>query len=253
MAPSARSARSSPPASAPAVHPTGDRDAGKPERLKQRLARAAHVALGPVAAGLVRLGVGADALSVLGLVLSLGSGLAFFEGWFRWGSSLAALAGLCDVLDGLVARKSGVVSRFGAFLDSTLDRLGEGVVLAGIAGFYISNLVELALDPSLVAAQTARGLEPRTWAAVALTAVVAQVGSFVVSYTRARAEGLGLDCRVGWFERPERLTLMIVAGLFGVGPVMPAALLLLVLLSFATAGQRVMHVWKNTRAAGRDS
>ncbi len=221
--------------------------------MKQRIARAAHVALDPVAGALARLGVSADLLSVLGLVLSLGAGLAFFEGWFRWGASLVAAAGLCDLLDGEVARRAGAASRFGAFLDSTLDRFGEGVVLAGLAGFYVSNLVELALDPSLVAAQVARGLEPRTWAAVALTAVAAMVGSFVVSYARARAEGLGLECRVGWFERPERLTLVIVAGLFGVGPVMPAALLLLVVLSFATAAQRVAHVWKLTRAAGRDS
>jgi CDP-diacylglycerol--glycerol-3-phosphate 3-phosphatidyltransferase len=87
---------------------------------------------------------------------------------------------------------------------------------------------------------------------VALTAVLAIIGSFLVSYTRARAEGLGLECKVGWFERPERTVLLIVAGLFGVGPVMPGALLLLVLLSFATAAQRVAHVWKITRGAGLD-
>ena len=88
---------------------------------------------------------------------------------------------------------------------------------------------------------------------MALTAVVALVGSFMVSYTRARAEGLGLECRVGWFERPERMALLVVAGLFGGRPVMPAALLLLAILSFTTAAQRAAHVWKITRAAGRDS
>jgi CDP-diacylglycerol--glycerol-3-phosphate 3-phosphatidyltransferase len=221
--------------------------------MKRRIALLAHAALDPVARGLARLGVRADHVTALGLVLSLGAALAFFEGWFRQGAFLAALAGLCDVLDGEVARRSGVRSKFGAFLDSTLDRLSEGLVLTGLAGFYIINLVDLALDPSLVAEQVARGLEPRTWAAVALIAMVALVGSFVVSYTRARAEGLGLDCKVGWFERPERLMLVIVAGLFGVGPVMPGALLLLAILSFATAAQRVVHVWKNTRAAGLDS
>ena len=65
--------------------------------------------------------------------------------------------------------------------------------------------------------------------------------------------GLGVTCRVGWFERPERLLLLIVAGLFGVGPVMPGALILLAVLSFATAAQRVVYVWMHTRAAGRDS
>jgi phosphatidylglycerophosphate synthase len=238
---------------APAADPTGRHGGGEPLTLKRRLALLAHAALEPVAGGLARIGVRADHLTALGLVFSLGAGLAFFEGWFRRGAVLAALAGLCDLLDGQVARRIGTGSRFGAFLDSTLDRVGEGVVLTGLAGFYVLNLVDLALDPTLVAHQVARGLEPRTWAAVALTAVVALVGSFVVSYTRARAEGLGLDCRVGWFERPERLALLIVAGLFGVGPVMPGALLLLAVLSFATATQRVVHVWRNTRAAGRDS
>jgi len=74
-----------------------------------------------------------------------------------------------------------------------------------------------------------------------------------VSYTRARAEGLGVDCKVGWFERPERMILLILAGFVGLGPVMPAALLLLVVFSFATAFQRMAHVWKQTRAAGRDA
>ena len=224
-----------------------------PERLKARLTRSAHAALEPLVALLARFGVRADHVSVLGVVMSLGAGLAFFEGGFRYAAVLAALAGLCDLLDGQLARRNGTTSRFGAFLDSTLDRVGEGMMLAGLAGFYISNLVELVLDPSLLEAQLARGLEPRTWAAVALVAVVALVGSFVVSYTRARAEGLGLECRVGWFERPERMALLIVAGAFGVGPVMPAALMLLVILSFATAAQRVVHVWRHTRGAGRDS
>jgi len=224
-----------------------------PLTLKRRLTRLAHVALGPVAGALSGVGIRADHLSVLGLTLSLAASISFFEGWFRRAALLLLLAGLCDLLDGLLARRSGVRSRFGAFLDSTLDRLGEGLVLAGLAGFYISNLVELSLDPLLVAQQVSRGLEPRTWAAVALTAVMALVGSFMVSYTRARAEGLGVACRVGWFERPERLLLLVAAGLFGVGPAMPAALILLATLSFATAAQRVVHVWKNTRGAGRDS
>lgn len=221
--------------------------------LKQRVARAARAVLDPFAGFLADAGVRADFLSVIGLVFSFGAALAFFEGWFRAGSLQVALAGLCDVLDGQVARRGATPSRFGAFLDSTLDRIGEGAILTGLAGFYISGLVALVLDPGLAADQLQRGLMPSTWAALALTAVVALVGSFVVSYTRARAEGLGLACKVGWFERPERMVLLIVAGLFGVGPVMPAALLLFVILSFSTAAQRVAYVWKHTRAAGRDA
>jgi CDP-diacylglycerol--glycerol-3-phosphate 3-phosphatidyltransferase len=221
--------------------------------VKQRLAVAAHSLFEPLVAACARLGIRADYLTVLGLVFSFGSALAFFEGWFRRGAVFAALAGLCDLLDGQLARRAGTMSRFGAFLDSTLDRFGEALVFVGIAGYYVSTLVELSLDPSLVALQISRGLEPRTWAAVALTAMMALVGSFMVSYTRARAEGLDLECRVGWFERPERLAVIIVAGLFGVGPVMPAALLILVFVTLATAAQRVVHVWRHTRAAGRDT
>jgi len=125
-------------------------------------------------------------------------------------------------------------------------------VLAGLAGFYMVHLLDLVIDPRQAVMEISRGLEPRTWAVVSLTAIVALVGSFMVSYTRARAEGLGLECRVGWFERPERMLLLIVAALFGVGPVMPGALLILAALSFVTAFQRVAHVWKITRGAGMD-
>ena len=138
------------------------------------------------------------------------------------------------------------MSTFGAFLDSTLDRFAEGIVLMGLAGFYLFHLVELVHDPRRVFEDLGRGLEPSTWARVSLLAMLAMIGSFLVSYTRARAEGLGIECRVGWFERPERLLLIMIAGAFGVGRVMSGALLVLAVLSFTTAGQRVVHVWKVT-------
>ena len=220
--------------------------------LKERLRRLAHLAVEPLTATLVRLGVGPDGITVMGLLVSLIAALAFFEGYFQLGALMVATAGVCDILDGELARRSGRHSRFGAFLDSTLDRLSDGMVLTGIAGFYLVHLTELAMDPSQAVAEITRGLEPRTWAVVSLTAVLAMLGSFMVSYTRARAEGLGLECRVGWFERPERMVLIIVAGAFGVGPVMSGALIALAALSFATAGQRVAYIWKHTRGAGHD-
>ena len=216
-------------------------------RLKERLRAGVRRPLEPLVRVLMRLHVHPHVLTAAGLLSSLAAALAFFEGGFRSGAALLALSGLCDMLDGELARRGAMVSTFGAFLDSLLDRLAEAVTLTGIAGFYIVNLLELAHDPARVLAELERGLEPRTWAVVALTAVLALVGSFLVSYTRARAEGLGLECRVGWFERPERLALLIVAAAFGVGPVMPGALLLLTVLSFATAIQRVAHVWNSTR------
>jgi CDP-diacylglycerol--glycerol-3-phosphate 3-phosphatidyltransferase len=224
-----------------------------PRRFKDRLKHIAHDALNPVVAMLARAGVRPDVLTAVGCGLSIGGGLAFFEGGFRGGAALLVLAGVCDILDGELARASGKVTTFGAFLDSTLDRAAEAFVLVGITGFYVVNMLELAQNPARVLEELARGLEPRTWAVVALTGMLALVGSFLVSYTRARAEGLGLECKVGWFERPERMVVLIIAGLFGVGPVMPGALLVLATLSFVTAGQRVMHVYRITRARETDA
>jgi CDP-diacylglycerol---glycerol-3-phosphate 3-phosphatidyltransferase len=242
-----------------------------PVGVKERLKHGAHAALDPLVGLLVGLGVGPDHLTVAGLVLSLLAGFGFFLGLPAVGAVVLVLAGLCDMLDGQVARRTGVVSMFGAFLDSTLDRLSEAVVLLGIAGFYVTNLLGLYAKAAALVEQVGTGeveaplalvilhrqpVEPRTWVVLTLVSVLALIGSFMVSYTRARAEGLGLECKVGWFERPERIVLLIVAGLVA-GVVrkfwpMPAALLLLAILSFATAAQRMLHVYRITRPAGMD-
>ena len=120
------------------------------------------------------------------------------------------------------------------------------------SGFCLRNLVALVFESHRVLEQMAVGLYPVTWAVVGGTAALALVGSFMVSYTRARAEGLGLACRVGWFERPERMLLLMLAGALKVFWAMSGALLLLTVLSFFTAAQRVAFVWKHTRGAGLD-
>lgn len=220
--------------------------------FKEGLKRFAHAALDPVVRTLAGIGLKPDHLTGLGLLLSGVAGIEFTLGRFRMAATFATLAGICDILDGQLARQTRSVSRFGAFLDSTLDRLAEAVLLLGISCFYTINLVEQVSDPMRVATNLTRGLEPFHWWLVSLLAMLALVGSFMVSYTRARAEGLGLECKVGWFERPERMILLIAAGFAGLGPVMPAALLLLAVLSFATAFQRMAHVWKHTRGSGSD-
>lgn len=236
----------------PGVPAPADAGEGGTMGWMERLRPGVRTVLAPITGGLVALGVRADHVTVVGLLISFASAVAFFEGMFQTGALLLAVAGLCDILDGEVARRNDVRSKFGAFLDSTLDRLADALVLAGIAGFYLVHLVELVLQPNRAVEEITRGLEPRTWALVSLTAIAALIGSLLVSYTRARAEGLGLECKVGWLERPQRIVLLIVAGAFGVGPWMSGALLLLVVLSFVTAGQRVAHVWKITRGAGMD-
>jgi CDP-diacylglycerol--glycerol-3-phosphate 3-phosphatidyltransferase len=219
---------------------------------KEALRRLAHRWLDPLVRALLALGLKPDHLTVLGFVLSLAAALLFAIGRFRGAALLAAASGLCDILDGQLARRSGVASRFGAFLDSTLDRVAEAALFVGLTWYYTAQLVDMAVNPDRVMANLQHGLEPVTFAAIAVFAVLALVGSFMVSYTRARAEGLGLECKVGWFERPERMVLLIIAGLFGLGPVIPGALIVLVIFSFATAAQRMAHVWKATRSAGSD-
>ena len=220
---------------------------------KDPLRRVAHQVLDPVVSGLMAIGLRADHVTALGFLLSVAAGLQFATGRFRIAATLATTAGLCDLLDGQLARRSGTVTRFGAFLDSTLDRVAEAALLVGVAAFYILNLADMAGNPQRVIANRQNGLEPVTWAVIGLTAMLALVGSFMVSYSRARAEGLGLECKVGWFERPERMVLLIIAGFAGLGPVMPAVLILLVVFSFATAIQRMAHVWRLTHRTGSSS
>lgn len=217
---------------------------------KDALKKFAHGVLDPVVRALLAMGINADHLTALGFALSLVAGLEFATGRFRLAAAFALASGLCDILDGQVARVSGKVTRFGAFLDSTLDRLAEAALYVGLTWYYTAQLVDMAANPKRVMANLQYGLEPVTFLVIATMAVLALVGSFLTSYTRARAEGLGLECKVGWFERPERLVLLIVAGFFGLGPVIPGALITLVFFSFATAIQRMVHVWKITRPAG---
>lgn len=234
---------------------------------KERLKHLAHASLDPVVAALARMGLQPDHVTVAGLVLSVVAGVAFYDGQNRVAALVLIAAGLCDILDGQLARRAGRTSRYGAFLDSTLDRLAESAVLVGIAGYYASNLLGLQAKSQALLEQVVAGevegpialfvaghqpVEPVAWLVLTITAMLALVGSFMVSYTRARAEGLGLECKVGWFERPERIVLLIVAGLIQVFWAMSAALLLLAILSFTTAAQRVMHVHRITRGAGAD-
>lgn len=235
---------------------------------KDRLRDGAHAVLDPLVRGMVAIGLKPDHFTIAGLVFSGVAAMAFYDGQNRLASTLLVVGGLCDILDGQVARVGGQVTRFGAFLDSTLDRLAESFVLLGLAAFYASNLYGLFQKASAIVAQLAAGqmdgitamailqkqaLDPRAWVVLTVTAVLALIGSFMVSYTRARAEGLGLDCKVGWFERPERLVLLILAGFIGAFWAMSLALILLTIFSFLTVAQRMAHVWKLTRHAGSGS
>ena len=174
-------------------------------------------------AGLVRrTGLGPNAVTVLSFAAALAAGLLAASGRTTAAGLVFLVSGPLDLLDGALARASGRVTRFGGFLDSFLDRYGEAAVLGGIAW--------------LAAATGRPGL--------ALLAVLALTGAFMVSYARARAEGLGVECRTGFMTRPERfvlLTLTLLTGRLSVG------LALLAVLANLTALHRAWHVRRQTR------
>ncbi len=176
--------------------------------------------------GLARTRVTPDALTTLGLVICSAAAVAvYFEyrneiAWFWTGAFLFLAGSLLDVLDGALARQSGRGTPFGAFLDSTTDRVGEAVMLGAIALVFARAGNEIALGATFGA----------------------MTASFLVSYTRARAEALGLKGDVGIGSRAERVS-VIVAGLF-LAPwgVLPWAVYLLNVTAWLTVIQRVLHV-----------
>jgi len=163
-----------------------------------------------------------DTLTVVGWTLSLGAAVLFGLGQARIAGAVMLLGGIFDALDGAVARESNLMSSFGAFLDSTLDRLSESAVFVGLMFFY---------------AGADRPYE-------ALLAGIAMTFSLLTSYARARAEGLDIDCEVGLLERAGRvviLSVLSIAGLptVGLGLVAAGALI--------PTAQRVLHVRRATR------
>lgn len=163
-----------------------------------------------------------DTLTFMGWGLSIGAAILFGVGYIKSAGAVMLLAGLFDALDGAVARETGRMSSFGAFLDSTLDRLSESAVFVGIVFFYAS---------------ASRPYE-------ALVAGVAMTFSLLTSYTRARAEGLGLKCEVGILERAGRVVILSVLSLLGF---VTAGVGLVAAGALVTAVQRMIHVHRATR------
>jgi CDP-diacylglycerol--glycerol-3-phosphate 3-phosphatidyltransferase len=211
--------------------------------------------LAPVAGTLARAGVSPDLLTWGGVALTAAGAYCYARGWFLAGTAWAVAGSLLDALDGAVARDQGRESRFGAFLDSTLDRVSDTLLFTGIAAYYFFLPVVTSSSVSRVFESKFLGQEPVNDFLVGLSAIVALAGSYLVSYTRARAEGLGVECRVGWFERPERLLLLLGAAAFGRGPLLEWALVLLAVLTWITVVQRIVHVrgrLQAPRGAGRE-
>jgi len=187
-----------------------------------------------VPAGLLaRTGLSPDALTTLGLLLAFVVAWVLSTGHLFLGGFLVLLSGAFDMLDGAVARVTGRSTKFGALLDSTFDRLSEAAILLGLLSYYASHG---AYTESLLIG-------------AALT------GSMMTSYVRARAEGLGVDCEVGVFTRPERVILLAIGLIFqGIVPViMLVVLWVIAVLSNVVALQRILYVWQKTRNGSGDA
>ena len=180
----------------------------------------------PVLRFLVKAHISPGAITWVGFLVTAGaSALIVTEHLFAAGFVVLA-AGFFDMLDGALARYTDRVTRFGGFLDSTVDRLSESVLLLGILVLY-------AREQS---------------AALILLVFVAMVGSLLVSYVRARAEALGLECQTGFFTRPERVVVLALGLLLNqLFDALVIALVIIAVLSFFTLGQRLIYVWKQTK------
>jgi CDP-diacylglycerol---glycerol-3-phosphate 3-phosphatidyltransferase len=191
--------------------------------------RAVAGAVDPVARGLLRARVSPDAVTLVGTLGTCVGALAFYprEEWVA-GSIVIVLFVFSDLIDGTMARIAGRSGPWGAFLDSTLDRVADGAVFGGIL----------------------LGLVHAGDTAASYAALACLVGGGVVSYAKARAESIGVACDVGIAERAERLAVAILAAFLhglGVPYVLPAAMWLLAVLTWVTVGQRVVHVHRALR------
>ncbi|NCO60114.1 MAG: CDP-alcohol phosphatidyltransferase family protein [Deltaproteobacteria bacterium CG_4_8_14_3_um_filter_51_11] len=200
--------------------------------LEGRIKQIFTASLSPLVRLLAGAGLNPNTISFAGLLLSAVAGLAYSLGLFLSAAFLVTASGICDSLDGLVARRAGKASGFGAFLDSTLDRLGEVFVFLGLAWFFSSRSAYLNQSPIIV-----------------IFIILAIEGSFMVSYTRARAEALGISCTNGLMQRPERMVLLIVGSLLGSVPAIglvsvKITIYLLAVLTNLTVIERIRHTRK---------
>lgn len=194
-----------------------------------RKALAVHITE-PVVSVLARTSITPNMVTWCGFIIVLiaaalvGLGYPFASGW------VVLLAGLFDILDGALARRTQKVTRFGGVLDSTLDRVSEAAVLLGIMAYFLFH------------AGTADFLIP----AIVLLIGFTLLFSILVSYIRSRAEAAGIDCQVGIFTRAERVIILALGLLIGINLALVIVLIIIALLSLVTVIQRLVYVYQQT-------
>jgi CDP-diacylglycerol--glycerol-3-phosphate 3-phosphatidyltransferase len=200
--------------------------------LPARVKESGRALLAPFVRLAMALRLTPNTITVVGLVITLVASVFVGLGWLLLGAAILTAGSVLDAVDGALARAQGTTSAFGGFLDSTLDRAGEAILYIGVGAWLLTALP----DP--------------TWPMLAL--MVALAGSFLVSYSHARAQGIGLAADVGLAPRTERLVLVItgiaLAGL-GLTAGLVGALAIIAALTVATVIQRIWHVWRLSQAA----
>ena len=184
--------------------------------VRQNLARYITT---PLIGKLSKIGVKPNTLTLANLVFSIAAGYFIATGHFIWGSLLILVSGLFDLLDGALARLTKSSTKFGAILDSVVDRISESVILFGLLVWYIPQNANLEI----------------------ILIFVILIGAFLVSYIRARAEGLGLQCQVGLFTRAERVIVLAIG--FLINQIF-ITLCILVFFILITVIQRLVYLLK---------
>ena len=200
------------------------------------LKEAGRAVLRPVVRLALALRITPNTVTVIGVLITAAAAIVITQGWLIAGAVILVVGSLLDAVDGALARATGGGTPFGSFLDSTLDRASEAILYLGVAGYYLTTSAAPATP--------------------VLLAMLALAGSFLVSYSHARAQGIGLSASVGLAPRTERLVLIIggigVAGL-GFAPGLIGALVIIVALTAATVIQRIWHVWRLSTAVASDN
>lgn len=199
----------------------------------ESIGRGAMFILNAMVRGLAALGVHPNILTSIGVTINVGCGVLFGMGEFFLAGIVLIIANIFDMLDGNVARLTRSVSRFGGFLDSSLDRLSDMVAILGIMVFYAGNSPQHSLLNVILGG-------------------AALIGSVMVSYTTARSEGLGVKANVGFLQRPERIVLLIIGALstwdwnsnFVLFNRMPQVLWVLAVGSIWTMVHRMIFIWR---------
>jgi CDP-diacylglycerol---glycerol-3-phosphate 3-phosphatidyltransferase len=181
----------------------------------------------PIVTVLEKTHITPNTVTCLGLLITIAAAVLVALGHPFAAGFLVLFAGLFDMLDGALARRTNRITKFGGVLDSTLDRISEAAVLIGIAVLYAN--------------------QQSTWG-VAI-AGIAQISSQLVSYIRAKADAMNINCEIGVFTRPERVVLLSVGLLLSnFDNVLLIALAIIAVFSFITAGQRLFFVWKKIKS-----